>query len=334
MPIYLSKSICIKILIMIKRKLEKKHIDLQFISLCISVVAFLSLAALSGEIVWIRDCQRFISLISGVFGVFIGVLALLRYYTQKSNMIFLFLGGGFLGAGILDIIGVLTVLSSFGDMFVYTEGEYSLTFIIPRVFLAVLLLISWFVSKKKTKNEKVERREELKIMGLVSLMFLIFVGVFVFILFKASVIGDLTSVILGLVSLLFYVLSLLGYLFNKGWMYEDFYYWIIFTITFLILSQLFYLPLFNLESTSMINLSVLAKFFAYSGLLVGFLNSIYQLYQKERGVRECLERKNMELNKTKVKVEEAYMELRKEKWKIVKKKGSVDKILKSIVKGK
>ena len=319
---------------MVKKKLEEKHIDIQFLSLFVSVIAFLLLASFSGDIIWLKDFQFFITLISGVFAIFIGVLALLRYYTQKSDTNFLFLGAGFLGVGILDVLQLVTELKQFQELFASSDAPvYTLESVIPKVFLAILLLVSWIVSRKGMKEEKRRKIVEIRLMTLISLIFILFVSVFIFLVIRGAVVENLAIVVAGLGSLLLYILSLLGYLFNKGWQYDDFYYWIIFTLTFLILSQIFYLPFLNLEFPNMINLSVWARFFAYTGLLIGFLNSIYEMYQREKDIQRELEDKNLLINQTKAKVEEAYLTLREEKWNLVKKRGTTDKILRSIVKG-
>ncbi|MDD4382151.1 MAG: hypothetical protein PHE21_02290 [Candidatus Dojkabacteria bacterium] len=293
-----------------RKRLERKHIDLQFISLFISIIAFLILGIFSGEIIWLEDSQYIISLISGVLAIFIGVLAILRYFMQKGNMRFIFLGAGFLGTGVLDIIQAVTE----------TQGtEPTLMSVIPKVFLSILLLLGWFVGKRSVKDAK-RKKEEVKLMILISAIFLVFVGVYLFILFRGAVVGNLAIVILGLVSFLLLILSLLGYVFDKEWRYDDFYYWIIFAISLLIMSNIFYLPILDLEYSNMINLSVLARLFGYVGLLVAFLNSIYVLYIKEKDIQKELGDENRILSKTKAKVEEEYVKLRKEKWCIMKKK--------------
>ena len=82
----------------------------------------------------------------------------------------------------------------------------------------------------------------------------------------------------------------------------------------------------------MVNLSTWAHFIAYIGILVGFLNSVYMMYQKEKEIQQELEEKNILLDKTKAKVEEAYLTLREEKWELVNKKGGLGSILKDISK--
>lgn len=69
-------------------------------------------------------------------------------------------------------------------------------------------------------------------------------------------------------------------------------------------------------------------------LLIGFLNSVYEMYKREEEYQKELVKKNLILKETKKKVEEAYMLLRSEKWKLTKEKekDTADKIMQDILK--
>lgn len=312
------------------KRLKEEHVDMQFLALLIAVISFLIFAFFIEKIVWLKDFQYFITFISGIIALFIGTLALLRYYTKKTNMNFLFLGGGFLGVGLIEILQTMVEVGDFENLFSVADGgSYPLTSALGKAFLASLFLISWFVIRKKKGRG---RKRELELMGIVCLTFILFVATFIVLLLRGVEVDSFIVVLIGLFSLLLYILSLLGYLFNKGWLYDDFNYWIIFTLSFLILSQIFYLPFLNLEYIHMVNLSTWAHFIAYVGILLGFLNSIYMMYQKEKEIQQELEEKNVLLDKTKAKVEEAYLTLREEKWELVNKKGGLGSILKEISK--
>ena len=314
-----------------KIELPRKHVELQFLLLILGVISFLFLGYISGDLVWIKDFQYFVTLISGIFAVFIGVLALLRFYTRKTNSNFLFIGVGFLGVGILDIIQIMVTLGAFETLFSYVSGEgYPLTSVISRLFLAVLMFMSWFVGREKKRRKDMENL----IMAVDIMTFFMFIGVMVYLALYDPISESLLVIILGLLALMFLTLTVLGYLFKKEWKYDNFDYWVMFCLIFAVVSQIFYLPFLNLEYQNMVNISVWARFFSYLGLLAGFLNSIYELYQREIETQKELAKKNKLLKTTKNKVEEAYMFLRKEKWDITKKKGVADKILKDIVKSK
>ena len=314
-----------------KTLLPREHVELQFLALLIGVLAFLFLGYFAGEIVWMKDFQYFIVLISGIFAVFIGVLALVRFYTKKTNTNFLFIGIGFLGIGLLDVLQVMVDAGGFASLFTYTPSEvYPLTTVISQLFLSLLMFVSWFVGRDKKKSKKTENTIMFVDIGI----FVLFIGAMVYLAVYTPVSETLLVTILGLVSLMFLTLTVLGYLFKRNWKYDNFDYWILFCLVFAIVAQIFYLPFLNLEYENMVNISSWARFFSYLGLLAGFLNSIYELYQREVDIQKELAKKNVLLKETKSKVEEAYMFLRKEKWDITKKKGVADKILKDIVKSK
>lgn len=308
-----------------KIKLSKTHVDAQFLALILGVISFLVMGYMAGEIVWLKDFQYLVGLISGIFAVFVGILALLRFYTKKTDMNFLFLGIGFVGVGILEVVQILGSLGGFEELLSYTPTDvYPLTSIIAKLFLSLLFFVSWFVSRNS--GEKSKRYEKWVMFSVIG-MFVVFAGSAAIVATNGSMSETLLATILGLASLMFLSVALLGYLFNREWKYNNFDFWLIFSLSFAIVSQMFYLPFMNLEYSNMMNISVWAGFISYLGLLVGFLNSIYEMYE-----REVMAQK--ELKETKAKVEAAYMVLRKEKWSLTKKKGTADKIFKDIIKSK
>lgn len=308
-----------------RKKLDKKHIGIQFFTMMMSLIAFLILATFVGEITWIKDFQYFVILLSGIFSIFIGVLALLRYYTDRSRAKFLLLGFGFLGVGLLEVVKLIVDIGAFRNLFVYVPGEiYPFSSILSRSFLALLVFLSWaFIGTTKVKK-KIKKKERL-IIAIIVAVFTILLGLTSYLVLKQIILDPLWVVFVGIVTLMFYVLALVGYLLKKEWRYENLHFWIIYSISFLILSQIFFLPFLNLEYYNMINLSIWAKFFSYVVLLVGFLNSIYELYQREVEIQKELKKKNRLLEKTKQKVEDAYLVIREEKWELAEKEGKKKK---------
>lgn len=301
-------------------KLDRTHIKLQFLMLLVSLLSFLVLAASVGNIVWFSDFRDFVVLISGVFALFVGVIALLRYYTKKEYLTFFFLGIGFLGVGIFDLAQVILESNGFVNLFSSTE-TYSFTTILSKGFLSFLIFASWFVARnqKKDATDKNLVKKEKVVMMLVSSVFVLFAGFLISLSLSNFIEESVLVVIAGIFSLLLLVLSLLGYIFRKNWEYSNLDYWIIFSISFLILSQIFYLPFLNLEYFNMVNLSAWSQLIAYCGLLVGFLNSVYEMFQWEKGLLKELEEKNSIIEESKKKIEEAYLVTRKEKWALVDK---------------
>ncbi len=308
-------------------KLDRTHIKLQFLMLLLGLISFLVLAVSVGNIVWIADFRDFVVLISGIFALFIGVIALLRYYTQKELATYLFLGVGFLGVGILDLAQIVLESGGFTNLFQSSPEVYSFTTILSKGFLSFLIFVSWFVGRRQNKEVLEVRtvKKEKTVMILVSSVFFLFAGFLISLSLSQWISESVLVVVAGVFSLLLLVLSLLGYIFRRNWQYSNLDFWIIFSISFLILSQIFYLPFLNLEYFNMVNLSVWSQLIAYIGLLTGFLNSIYEMFQRERKILEELEKKNSIIEESKKKIEEAYLVTRKEKWDLAGKNGSKKK---------
>ena len=93
---------------------------------------------------------------------------------------------------------------------------------------------------------------------------------------------------------------------DEGLYYRNFDFGYYFLLFFQFCLNIF-LPYLNLEYELMLNLSTLSKLISYVVLLIGFLQSIYEMYKREEEVQRELERKNYLLRMTKEKVEEAYM---------------------------
>ena len=301
----------------------------------ISVLAFLIFAYLSGEISWMKDILQFLQLISSIFAIFIGILALLRFYTKKSKLSFLVLGIGFLFVGLLDIFQLLVSLNGFQDLLNYSEAEiFPLSMVLPKFFLAVIFFLSYIVRKDyENPDEKKEKKISILIVGI----FLIAITVFLLFSNVVSISQDyLPAVVGGVLSLVMLSFSIFGYWRTNVWKYESFEYWAMFSMIFLLVSSIFFLPFLNLEYRLLSIFSIFAQFFSYILMLIGFLVSIYEMYSRETECLKELKEKNETILKAKNSVEDAYLLLRNEKWEIArgKGKGKMEGILKDVIESK
>ncbi len=295
------------------------------------VVLFLLFGYIAGNLKWMNDFQLILDLLSGIFAFFIGTLALLRFYTKKSSFNFLLLGIGFLSVGLLDVFQIFLSLDIFTDLFTVSHtGVFPNTVVLSRFFLALILFLSWIFMREEHREKCLNERLVLFGLLVIFSVFVVFLTVFsqIFVNMKEY----MFAIVLQTISLMIYIFTIFGYLRSRGIYYRSFDFWLIFSLTFGILSQIFFLPFLNIEYYLMLNISTLAKFFSYLILLLGFLYSIYEMYKSEEQAQKELLGKNLILQETKKKVEEAYLVLRNEKWEMSKGKGSVDSILKDILK--
>ncbi len=316
-----------------EKEFSKVSVKRKELVILFSVILFLLFGYIAGNLSWMGDFQLILDLLSGIFAFFIGTLALLRFYTKKSSFNFLLLGIGFLSVGLLDVFQIFLSLDIFSDLFsVSHTGVFPNSVVLSRFFLSLILFLSWIFMREEHREKSLNER--LVLFGFL-IVFSIFVGslsIFsqIFMSFKEYVF----AIVIQLISLMIYLLTIYGYLRSRGIYFRSFDFWLIFSLTFGILSQIFFLPFLNIEYYLMLNISTLAKFFSYVVLLTGFLHSIYEMYKSEEEAQNELVRKNLILSETKKKVEEAYLVLRSEKWAISEGKGSADDILKDILKKK
>jgi hypothetical protein len=280
-----------------------------------------------------KDFQLVIDLFASMFAFFIGILALVRFYTKKTHINYLLLGLGFITVALLDGFHVLNSVQAFSSLFAIGVSEiFPSSMVLSRVFLSLIFFLSWFLMKEERRvsapKEKIAFASLLAAIAMFTVVISLFTNLFV------GLESYIFAIVMQTISLMIYLLTLVGYTKEQSMYYKNFDFWLIFSLTFGILSQIFFLPYLNIEYELMLNLSTLAKFVSYFVLLIGFLYSIYEMYKSEERVQKELKRKNLLLSMTKRKVEEAYMILREEKWKLSKeqKKKTTDKIFKDILK--
>ena len=315
------------------QKFTKMNVKKKEIVILLSVIFFLVFGYVAGSLKWIEDFQLIIDLFAGIFAFFIGTLALLRFYTKKNSYNYLLLGIGFVVVAILDVFHIFISLNIFTDLFTVSNAEiFPNTVVFSRVFLSLIFFLSWIFVREEHKENNMNERFALVAILVLFTVFTVLISIF------SSIFNNqkeyIFAIIMQTVAMMVYVLTLIGYLRSGGMYHRNFDFWLIFSITFAILSQIFFLPFLNIEYYLMLDLSTIAKFLSYSVLLIGFLHSIYEMYKSEEEAQKELVRKNLVLSETKKKVEEAYMILRNEKWAITQGKGSADVILKDILKKK
>jgi len=97
------------------------------------------------------ELHTLMEVLTTFLALFVGVMALTRFYSKKNNT-FLFIGTGFLGTGLLDGYHTLVTSSFFAAYF--PSGLPSLipwSWIASRVFLSILLLLSWLAWKREAR---------------------------------------------------------------------------------------------------------------------------------------------------------------------------------------
>ncbi len=318
-----------------KKKFSKQQVREKELVILFSLFIFLFFAYRSGNYSWIKDFQLIVDLFASSLAFFVGVLAMVRYFTKKTNVNYLLLGLGFVTVSFLDAFHILHTLNVFSDLF--SIGKLTMfpsSMVLSRVFLALIFFLAWVLTKEEKKIRGM--KEKIALGSLLGAISVFTISLVTFTTFFEGFESYQFAISMQTIALMMYLFTLIGYAREEGMYYRNFDFWLMFSVVFSIISQIFFLPYLNIEYELMLNLSTLAKFLSYFVLLVGFLCSIYEMYKREEQVQKELENKNFLIKLTKQKVEEAYMVLREEKWKLSKesKKKTTDKIFKDILKKK
>jgi hypothetical protein len=317
--------------VIIQKEFTKKEVKKKQLIILLSVIIFLIFGYIAGNLRWIQDFQILTDLFSGTFAFFIGLLSLVRFYTKKNSLNYLLLGFGFLTVSMIEVLQILLTFNVFSDLFTIQSSEiFPNRVVLSRVFLSFIFFLSWLFMKEEYRERVV--KEKIAFFGLfmISSIFVLLLSVYSQLFINLE--SYIFAIVMQTIALMVYILTIFGYIRSRGLYFKSFDFWLIFSIAFSIVSQIFFLPYLNIEYELMLNLSTLAKFFSYAILLIGFLHSIYEMYKSEEETQKELIKKNMILTETKKKVEEAYMILREEKWELSKKQKSADKIFKDILK--
>ena len=81
--------------------------------------------------------------------LFVGVMAIARFYTKHNN-IFLFIGTGFLGTALLDGYHAVVTHPSFAESFPSAPSSLiPWSWVASRMFLSILLLLSWLAWRRE-----------------------------------------------------------------------------------------------------------------------------------------------------------------------------------------
>jgi len=213
-----------------------------------------------------------------LLALFVGMLAIVRYYTQKSSC-FLYIGTGFIGTGLLDAYHAL-VTSSFFAIILPSPPPSLIpwSWIASRIFLSVLLWLSYLTYTQKANKKPVS---ETMIYGssiailLVSFIFFAFMP-----LPRAYYLELALSRPEELIPGLFFLLALIGYLKKGDWRHDAFEHWLILSLIVGFLSQVLFMSLSIQLFDTMFNLAHLFKKVSYLCVLIGLSISMYAIFKQ------------------------------------------------------
>jgi PAS domain S-box-containing protein len=267
--------------------------------ICLFAFLFLGFILLRGS-TWQGSTQlhTLMELIATSLALFVGVVALVRYYTKKNNPI-LFIGVAFLGTALLD--GYHTIVTStFFDQF-WPSPPPSLipwSWNASRFFLSILMFLSWWVWRREEKlgeQGKIGEKNVYLATGLLTL------GSFLFFAFYPLPRAYYPEFLFGrpeeFVSAFFFLLALIGYLKKGLWRNSNFEHWVVLSLIVGFMGQAMFMSSSFHLFDMMFDMAHLLKKVSYTCVLVGLLISMYFLFRRAEEVKQDKTQENKALQK-------------------------------------
>jgi len=218
--------------------------------------------------------------IATMLSLFVGCLALIRFYTKKSNT-FLFIGAGFLGTAFLDGYHGIVTSEVFGAMFPSPPSALvPWSWVASRLFLSILMTCSYIAWKYEDQSKKQIVIPEKFVYATVTILTLMSFALFAFSPLPRAYYPEL---LFGrpeeFVPAAFFFIALLGYLKKGHWKYDSFEHWIVLSLIIGFLSQAIFMPfsfgLFDFQFDT----AHLLKKTSYICVLIGLLLSMVHLFR-------------------------------------------------------
>ena len=239
---------------------------------------------------WQSDKQyhTLLEAVATVLALLVGVIALVRFYTKKSNTI-LFIATGFLGTGLLDGYHAIVTSSYFDQLFPSSPPS-----LIPwswnasRTFLSVMMLFSFIAWRREDRIGEAGKLKEGTIYwaaGTLSLFSFIFFALLP--LPRAHFPEIIFHRPQEFVSALFFLLALVGFLKKAHWKTDTFEHWLIMSLVIGLMAQVMYMSFSGRVFEVMFDSAHQLKVMSYTCVLIGLIVNIYHLFQQaESSTRE------------------------------------------------
>jgi len=243
------------------------------------------------------ELHTLLEVVTVVFAFFTGSMALIRYYTKK-NALFLFIGSGFLGAGILDVYHAAVTSSFLAD-----HTPTSLSALTPwsgitsQVLLSLVMCMSLFASQKDAQQRTSMWAKEAFVYTLVGAWTLATFLLFAFVRLPPAYYADLiVHRPAEFVPAVLFGIAAGGYLWKGRWKTDDFQLWLVFFLTVAAFSHAAYMAFSRSLFDSAYMADHVLKIAGYLFVLTGLLVSMFSIFKSEAENAARLADANQSLN--------------------------------------
>ncbi len=222
--------------------------------------------------------------VATVLGFMVGALSLVRFYSRKQAT-FLFIGTGFLGAGLLDLNHALITSNYFIlEHGMEAEDLFAWSWTSERVFLSIFLFVSLLGWRQEVRAADGDGDviHEGSVYATALILTLLNLFFFEWVPLKAAHFPDLAvSRPAEFVPAVFFTLAFFGYLAKGDWKTDAFEHWLLVSLLISAMAHAGYMAMSQERFDAMFDAAHLLKIASYVAILTGLLFSVYETFRRE-----------------------------------------------------
>ncbi len=227
------------------------------------------------------ELHTLMELLATVLALFIGLLALIRFYSRGGSS-YLVLGAGFIGVGMLD--GYHAVVSSTWFRAYLPSDLPSLipwSWLASRIFLSAILFSLYFILKRESKNKDTKKITPKYVFSFISITTLCS---FIFFAFTPLPNGYFDNAFFHrpeeLIPATLFLFALMGFIKQGNWQTKNFSDWLVIAIIVNLVTQFLVMPYSNHLFDTQFDLAHLLKIISYICILYGLSFSVFNAFQE------------------------------------------------------
>jgi len=267
------------------------------------VVALLAAAVPAHASSWSSawGLQTIIGVVATILAFTIGALALVGFYSRQRG-IYLYIGTGFLGTGVLEAYHALMTSPLVSPYFAETPAELvdlsAWSWTASRLFLSLFIYVSWLAWRKerwaKGRLQSPERAVYLT-------AFLLTLTILVFFTVTPASGAYFPDFFVHrpaeFIPAFFFILGFGGYWTKGAWKEDPFEHWLLIALAISAVTHAVYIPFSSGLYDALHDASGMLKILSYMAVLMGLLSSVYDTFRREEQVFVQVRRANEALGR-------------------------------------
>ncbi len=243
---------------------------------------------IGGDTLWATNASihTMMEAIATLLAFIIGALALVRFYSRKRAT-FLYIGTGFLGAGLLDLNHALSTSDYFIGAAPNAPELFAWTWTSERVFLSLFLAVSVLAWRQEERGQEVTGEFSVfataVALTVINLLFFAYVPLTQAI-FPGLPIDRPAELLPGM----FFALAAVGFLYKGGWRRDAFEHWLVISLVISVLCHVAFMAQSGQRYDAMFDVAHMLKIASYFAILTGLLSSVYLTFTREGRVLRAL----------------------------------------------